>query len=126
MLIAPAALAFYKRPESNIDDFVASNSAGGVSGRVCHNVRMQKGTRRGVTGRPSQGLRAGERVRDYKRFTVRLPDDVRAELDAAAGALRRPGWRVLIDALRAYVGTGTPLSDEERRAVRVVLRLHEK
>jgi hypothetical protein len=57
---------------------------------------------------------------------VRLPDDVRAELEAASGALRRPAWRVVLDAIRAYVGIGPALSDEERRAVRVVLRLHEK
>jgi predicted transcriptional regulator len=65
-------------------------------------------------------------VSEYRRFTVRLPDDVRAELDAAAGALRRPAWRVLVDAVRAYVGTGPILSDEERRAIRVLMRLHHK
>ena len=51
---------------------------------------------------------------------------MRAELEAAAGALKRPAWRVLVDAVKAYVGSGPTLSDEERRAVRVVLRLHEK
>jgi hypothetical protein len=51
---------------------------------------------------------------------------VRAELDAASGALRRPQWRVLIDAIRAYVGSGPALSDAERRVVRAVLRLSEK
>jgi hypothetical protein len=56
---------------------------------------------------------------------MRLPDDVRAELEAAAGALKRPAWRVVIDAIRAYVGNGPTLTDEERRAVRVVLKLHE-
>ena len=86
----------------------------------------KKGKTRGMTGRRPTGIRPGEKMSAYKRLTVRLPDDVRAELDAAAGALRRPQWRVLIDAIRAYVGTGPALSDEERRAVRVVLRLHEK
>lgn len=51
---------------------------------------------------------------------------MRAELDAASGALRLPAWRVVIDAIRAYVGSGPTLTPEERRAVRVVLRLHEK
>jgi hypothetical protein len=50
----------------------------------------------------------------------------RIELEAAAGALKRPGWRIVIDAVRAYIGSGPGLTDEERRAVRVVLRLHEK
>jgi hypothetical protein len=71
-------------------------------------------------------MNPGEKVSDYPRFAVRLPEDVRAELQAAAGALRRPAWRVLVDAIRAYVGSGPGLSDDERRAVRVVLRLHEK
>jgi hypothetical protein len=77
-------------------------------------------------GRPSTGIRAGEKVSGYRPFTMRLPEDVRAELDAAAGALRRPGWRVVVDAIKAYVGSGPALTDDERRAVRVVLKLHEK
>ena len=77
-------------------------------------------------GRPTTGIRPGEKVSSYRRFTMRLPDDVRAELEAAAGALKQPAWRVVIDAIRAYVGSGPGLSDEERRAVRVVLKLHEK
>lgn len=86
---------------------------------------MAKTGRARAVGRPTTGIRPGEKVSDYARFTVRLPDDVRAELDAAAGALRRPSWRVVIDALRAYVGSGPVLTDEERRAVRAVLKLHE-
>lgn len=79
-----------------------------------------------MTGRKPTGVRPGERVSDYPRFAVRLPGDVRAELEAAAGALKRPGWRVVIDAIKAYVGTGPALTDDERHAVRVILRLHEK
>jgi len=74
-------------------------------------------------GRKPTGYRPGEKVSDYQRLTVRLPDDVRAELDATAGALRRPQWRVLIDAIRAYAGTGPGLSDEQKRVVRAVLKL---
>ena len=76
-------------------------------------------------GRPPAGLRPGEKVHEYHRFTLRLPDDVRAELEAAAGALKRPGWRVAVDAIRAYVGSGPTLTDEERRVVRAVLKLHQ-
>jgi len=56
---------------------------------------------------------------------LRLPDDVRAELEAAAGALRLPAWRVAVDAIRAYVGSGPALTDEQRRVVRAVLKLHQ-
>lgn len=89
-------------------------------------AKRGKGKSRGVMGRPPTGIGPGEKVSDYRRFAVRLPEDVRAELEAAAGALKRPGWRVVIDAIRAYVGSGPALTDDERRAVRVVLRLHEK
>lgn len=98
-------------------------------------VRVGCGTMAAVTktstpqqpvGRPTTGIRPGERASDYKRFAIRLPDDVRRDLEAAAGALRRPAWRVVVDAIRAYVGNGEPLTDEERRAVRVVMKLHEK
>jgi hypothetical protein len=61
---------------------------------------------------------------DYQRLTVRLPADVRDGLKAASGALRRPEWRVLVDALQAYWGNGPTLSDEEKRVVRAVLKLH--
>ena len=61
----------------------------------------KKGKPRGTTGRRPTGVNPGEKVSDYPRFAVRLPDDVRGELQAASGALRRPAWRVVIDAIRA-------------------------
>lgn len=73
-------------------------------------------------GRPPAGVRPGESVTDYPRFMLRLPPDVRVELDAAADALGRPAWRVVVDAIRAYVGSGPMLSDDDRRVVRVVLK----
>lgn len=87
---------------------------------------VKKGKPRGTTGRRPTGIHAGEKLSDYRRFAVRLPEDVRSELEAAAGALRRPAWRVVVDAIQAYVGSGPSLTEEERRAVRVVSRLHEQ
>jgi hypothetical protein len=89
-------------------------------------TRVSKARASRRVGRPSAGLQPGEKVYEYRRFTMRLPDDVRAELEAAAGALKRAEWRVIVDAIKAYVGSGPGLTDEERRAVRVVLKLHEK
>lgn len=85
---------------------------------------MAKSKPRGTVGRRPTGIREGEKVGDYRRFAVRLPDDVRAELEAAAGALKRPAWRVVVDAIRAYVGSGPSLSEDERRVVRAVVKLH--
>jgi len=78
-------------------------------------------TRKG--GRPPAGLRAGERVGDYKRLTVRLPDDVRAELDAISYVTARPQWKVLIEAIQAFAGTGGRLSEDEQRRVKAAVRL---
>jgi predicted transcriptional regulator len=64
-------------------------------------------------------------VTDYKRMTIRLPDEVRAALEAAAGTLKRPEWRVIVDAILADVGAGPGLTDDERRVVRAVVKLHE-
>ena len=86
---------------------------------------MAKGKPRGTVGRRPTGINPGEKVSDYRRFAVRLPDDVRAELEAASGALHKPAWRVVIDAIRAYVGSGPELTDDERRVVRAVLKLHQ-
>jgi hypothetical protein len=83
-------------------------------------------TRERPVGRPTTGIRPGEKASDYKRFAVRLPDDVRAELEAASGALRKPAWRVVIDAIKAYVGSGPGLTDDEKRVVKAVAKLHEQ
>jgi hypothetical protein len=82
---------------------------------------MASSTRKG--GHPPAGLRPGEKVSDYKRLTVRLPDDVRAELDAISYVTGRPQWRVLIEAIQAFAGSGPILSDDERRRIRAALRL---
>ena len=74
-------------------------------------------------GHPPTGLRPGEKLSDYQRMTIRLPPDVRAELDAAGYVLGRPQWRVLVDAIRAYVGSGSGLTEDERRRVRAALKV---
>ena len=74
-------------------------------------------------GHPPAGIRPGERVRDYKRLTVRLPDDVRAELDAIAYVTGRPQWRVLIEAIQAFAGSGKGLTEDEQRRIRAAAKL---
>jgi predicted DNA-binding protein len=82
---------------------------------------MASSTRKG--GRPRAGLEPGERVSDYKRLTVRLPDDVRAELDAISYVTGRPQWRVLIEAIQAFAGSGPGLAADEQRRVRAAVKL---
>jgi hypothetical protein len=75
-----------------------------------------------VKTKPPTGLRPGEKLSDYKRLTVRLPDDVREELEAAGYVLGRQQWRVLVDAIKAYVGSGPTLSEIDQQAIRKALR----
>lgn len=77
-------------------------------------------------GHPPAGLRPGEKVSDYGRLTVRLPDDVRAELDAIAFVTGKAQWRVLIEAIQAFAGSGPGLTDDERRRIRGAVRLARK
>jgi len=92
--------------------------------RSCDNDGMAKtGKRREVIGRHPTGIRPGEKSSEYQRIMLRLPDDALAELDAVARVVRRPRWRVVVDAVRTHFGTGPALSDAERRAVRQLLAL---
>jgi hypothetical protein len=83
------------------------------------------GKPRGRTGRPPTGLAPGEKVSQYHQLTIRVPDRDVALLTALAGVLSRPRWRVISDALRAYAGETPALTDEQRKAIRAVRRLHE-
>src|SRR5438034_11422557 len=74
-------------------------------------------------GHPPAGLRPGEKLSDYPRMTIRLPPDVRAELDAAGYVLGRPQWRVVVDALPAYAGEGQGWGGEEGRRIRARVRV---
>lgn len=78
---------------------------------------------RGLAGRPTTGVRPGEKASDYKRLMLRLPADTLAEMDAAARATGQTRWRVVVEAVRAYIGDGPTLSDAARRLVRGILKL---
>jgi hypothetical protein len=76
-------------------------------------------------GHPPTGLR-GEKVSDYHQLTIRVPAETAEQLAAASSVLRRPRWRIVVDALAVFVGAEPGLSDEEKRAVRQNMRLHGK
>ena len=54
-------------------------------------------------GRPPAGKRPGERVGDYPRFALRLPDATYELIQALAEASDIPQWRVISDAVDAYI-----------------------
>jgi len=73
-------------------------------------------------GRHRTGIGEGEKASDYPRLTMRLPPSTLAELDAAARATGFPQWRVIVEAVRAYYGSGPALTDDQRRIARAILR----
>ena len=75
--------------------------------------------------RSTTGIRPGEKASDYKRLTIRLPDDSLAALNAIARVTGRPAWRAIVDALAVYVGDQPVLSDPDRRLVRGLIRRAE-
>jgi predicted DNA-binding protein len=75
-------------------------------------------------GRPTTGLQ-GEKASEYRRFTLRLPDHTSERLSAISRTVNRPAWRVIVDAIAAYLGEGPELTVEQRRAARALLRLEQ-
>jgi len=65
-------------------------------------------------GRPPAGAREGEKVKDYPQLSIRLPVDVKAKLRALSLIASRPQWRIITDAIEAYV-RGRP--DSEQRMI---------
>jgi len=54
-------------------------------------------------GRPPAGARAGEKVKDYPQLSIRLPDDIKAKLQALSLVASRPQWRIITDAIECYL-----------------------
>ena len=80
-------------------------------------------TRAPRAGRPASGVRPGEKASAYPRLTMRLPDDSLMLLKAIGRAVDAPAWRVMVEALQAYMGERPALSPPQRRAVVALLRL---
>ena len=66
-------------------------------------------------GRPPAGAREGEKVKDYPQLSTRLPDEVKATLQALSAVRGRPQWRVISEAIECYLRTW---SESERRLVK--------
>jgi len=82
--------------------------------------------KRAKGGRPPAGLRPGEKSSSYHQLTLRIPPEALRHLDAAAGALNLPRWRIVTQAVAAYVRDGPAPSEEEIRAIRAVMRAQAK
>jgi hypothetical protein len=53
-------------------------------------------------GQPPKGIKPGEKVSDYHRLTMRVPDGTVALLARLSKQLRQPRWRIVHEALIAF------------------------
>jgi hypothetical protein len=53
-------------------------------------------------GRPPAGARVGEKVKDYPQLSIRLPNEVKAKLQALSVIESKPQWRIISDAIECY------------------------
>jgi predicted DNA-binding protein len=54
-------------------------------------------------GRPPAGAHAGEKVKDYPQLSIRLPEDIKAKLQALSLVSSRPQWRIITEAIECYL-----------------------
>jgi hypothetical protein len=56
---------------------------------------------------------------------MRLPDETWAALDAIGRVVKCPTWRVIVDAVAAYLGDEPSLPEGDRRLAHALLRRPE-
>ena len=61
----------------------------------------QKHRRR--AGRPPAGAKVGEKVKDYPQLSIRMPQEMKARLNAVSAVTGLAQWRVVVEALNCFV-----------------------
>ncbi len=60
-------------------------------------------SRRRRAGRPPAGAREGERVKDYPQLSIRVPNEIKARLNALSAVTGLAQWRVIVEAINCFV-----------------------
>ena len=66
-------------------------------------------------GRPPAGAKVGERVKDYPQLSIRVPQEMKARLNAVSAVTGLAQWRVVVEAINCFVHELPPM-------VRFILR----
>jgi predicted DNA-binding protein len=72
--------------------------------------RSNKNRRR--VGRPPAGAKVGEKVKDYPQLSIRVPQEMKARLNAVSAVTGLAQWRVVVEAINCFVHD-LPLEDRE-------------
>ena len=54
-------------------------------------------------GRPPAGAKVGEKVKDYPQLSIRVPQEMKARLNAVSAVTGLAQWRVVVEAINCYV-----------------------
>jgi predicted DNA-binding protein len=65
-------------------------------------------------GRPPAGAKVGEKVKDYPQLSIRVPQEMKARLNAVSAVTGLAQWRIVVEAIDCFVHD---LSLEDRELV---------
>lgn len=54
-------------------------------------------------GRPPAGAKQGEKVKDYPQLSVRVPQEMKARLNAVSAVTGLSQWRVIVEAIDCFI-----------------------
>ena len=63
-------------------------------------------------GRPPAGAKVGEKVKDYPQLSVRVPQEMKARLNAVSAVTGLAQWRVVVEAINCFVDDLPPQDRE--------------
>ena len=75
---------------------------------------VEKHGRSRRAGRPPAGAKDGERVKDYPQLSLRLPNEIKARLNALSAVTGMAQWRVVVQGIECII---KDLSASERDLV---------
>ena len=74
--------------------------------------KRERRTPRRRVGRPPAGARSGEKVKDYPQLSMRVPQEMKARLNAVSAVTGLAQWRVIVEAIDCYVHDMPPQDRE--------------
>jgi predicted DNA-binding protein len=63
-------------------------------------------------GRPPAGAKTGEKVKDYPQLSIRVPQEMKARLNAVSAVTGLAQWRVIVEAINCFVHDLSPQDRE--------------
>jgi hypothetical protein len=64
-------------------------------------------------GRPPAGAKEGERVKDYPQLSIRVPNEMKARLNALSAVTGLAQWRLIVEAIDCFLAHNLPPRDRE-------------